>query len=85
MTLPLPLRNEIGGGETLARPSPQPSKGTWPPSKGRLAAAAAFRHDQDPLPGGGPAVQLGQGNRGGRLRFADLLNQIPKPPPGAGR
>ncbi len=78
MTLPLPLGNEIGGGETLAAAL----KCTWPPSKG---LAAAFRHDQDPLPGGGPAVQLGQGNRGGRLRFADLLNQIPKPPPGAGR
>ena len=82
MTLPLPLRNEIGGGEGLA--AALQGQCPWPPSKG-LAAAAAFRHDQDPLPGGGPAVQLGQGNRGGRLRFADLLNQIPKPPPGAGR
>ena len=55
MTLPLPQRNEIGGDQTLAAAL----KGTWPPSKG---LAAAFRHDQDPLPGGGPAVQPGQGN-----------------------
>lgn len=56
MTLPLPQRNEIGGDQTLAAAL----KGTWPPSKG--LAAAAFRHDQDYLPGGGPAVQPGQGN-----------------------
>lgn len=57
MTLPLPQRNEIGGDQTLAAAA---LKGTWPPSKG--LAAAAFRHDQDYLPGGGPAVQPGQGN-----------------------
>ena len=79
VTLPPPLRNEIRGGQAPAAAL----KGTWPPSK--CLAAAASGHDQDLSSGGDPAAQLGQGNRGGRLRFAGLLDQIPKPPPGAGR